>query len=307
MQRSSQVPRDVSRPAGVRRPGGLRVCVGVLLAVTAGCSGRADDPPATPPRAEATQSERAEPTVSGTPRSAAALGDSITKALLACGFGDCPQSSWSTGSARGLDSHSQRISRAGGHAVQAHNLAVSGATVSDLADQARAAISRDVEYVTVLIGTNNACAPTEDDMTPVAQYAAAYDRALTMLARGLPRARILAVSIPDLQQLWRIGKDRAEVRATWDRFSLCQSMLGDPASTGTAATSRRLQGRERILAYNRAMAASCARHPNCRWDGFAVFNQRFSLEMLSPADYFHPSVAGQRALAEVAWKAGYWP
>ena len=242
----------------------------------------------------------------GTPASMAALGDSITQGFGVCGDGNCPQHSWSTGTASALDSHAQRLAQVGGRAVTGHNVAVSGATVSGLNDQARSAVSKDVDYITVLIGANDACAPTEDAMTPVPEYAAAYERAMTTLVEGLPRTTILAVSIPDLHQLWLIGKDRPEVRETWDRHSICQSMLAEPASTSRSAEDRRTRVRDRVIAYNRVMATICRRHPACRWDGDAVFAYRFPLAAVSTGDYWHPSATGQRTLAEVSWQAGYW-
>lgn len=290
-----------------RPPAQRTAAVVLLLALAAGCSGPAGAPPAGPPPAPAPTSAPTPPIVAGLPGSMAALGDSITQAFLVCGISDCPQDSWSTGSAGGLGSHSQRLGKARGAAVDTHNLAVSGARVSDLAAQARVAVAAKVDYVTVLIGANDACAPSEESMTSLAKYTAAYDLALATLAGGLPKAKILAVSIPDLEQLWRVGKDRAEVRSRWERFWICQSMLGDAASTSAAAAARRQRVRERVIAYNRAMAAVCARHPNCRWEGGAVFGHPFALDMVSAGDYWHPSLAGQRMLAEVTWRAGYWP
>src|SRR5918995_5927998 len=96
------------------------------------------------------------------PASLAALGDSITQALAACeNVANCSQASWSTGTAPDLGSHYQRIAEARGRVPEVHNLAVNGATVSDLDVQARKAVAAKVQYVTVLIGANDACAPTE--------------------------------------------------------------------------------------------------------------------------------------------------
>lgn len=241
------------------------------------------------------------------PASMAALGDSITRAFAVCeGWGDCPQASWSTGTADGLRSHQQRIAAARGRGPAVHNLAVSGATVSDLDRQAQRAVAANVEYVTVLIGANDACAPTEAAMTPLDQFEEAFVRALDTLVRGLPRARILVVSVPDLTRLWQVGKDDADVRATWEALGICQSMLADPTSTSDEADARRSRVRDRVIGYNRVMAAGCQRHPTCRWDGNAVFEYDFSLEMVSRRDYWHPSRLGQRTLAEVSWKAGHW-
>jgi len=86
---------------------------------------------------------------------------------------------------------------------------VSGAQVADLASQAEAAVLMRPDYVTVLIGANDACAADEAAMTPVAEYTEAFDSALDILVQGLPDARILVLSVPDLGRLWAVGKDRS--------------------------------------------------------------------------------------------------
>ena len=268
----------------------------VLLLASACTPGERSDPaPTEPPR---------EPPL---PRSMAALGDSITRAVAACESGlGCAAASWSAGTTSEVRSHAQRIEEAGRRRPTVHNLAMSGATVSHLPEQARRAVETQVEYVTVLIGANDACAPAENGLTPVAEFGATFERALDILVRGLPDARILVVSIPDVHRLWRLGTDRAAVRQTWQRFGVCQSMLANATSTRSAEEARRQRVRDRIVAYNTAMERACARHTTCRWDGNAVFRYEFSLELVSPHDYFHPSLAGQRVLAEVTWNAGWW-
>jgi lysophospholipase L1-like esterase len=170
------------------------------------------------------------------PRSMAALGDSITRAFAACdGGGDCPDASWATGRDGEVRSHAQRLDDLAGRTPTVHNVAVSGSRVSDLESQARRAVDAKVDYVTVLIGANDACAPSESAMTPVSAFATAFDRAMATLAAGLPDARVLVVSIPDLSRLWEVGKDDASVRETWERFGICQSMLADPTATDPAA------------------------------------------------------------------------
>jgi lysophospholipase L1-like esterase len=242
------------------------------------------------------------------PGSMAALGDSITQALTVCeGAGDCPEASWSTGIAPGLRSHRQRITDLRGSPPAVYNLAISGSTVSWLESQARQAVAVHADYVTVLIGANDACAPTEDAMTPLDRYQESFERAMDTLVDGLPQARILVVSIPDLARLWSAGKDHPEVRARWRALEICQSMLADAGSNGDQAQQRRARVRDRVAGYNRVMATACQRHPACRWDGNAVFDHDFSLELVSPRDYWHPSMLGQRTLAEISWHAGYWP
>lgn len=242
-----------------------------------------------------------------TPASMAALGDSMTRGFSAClPWRDCPSSSWSTGTSRDVRSHRDRLASLGGDPPVTHNLAVSGARVSDLEGQARAAVAAGAEYVTILIGGNDACAASEAAMTSPDAFREAFEAGLTTLAEGLPRARILVASIPDLGRLWRVGTAYPEVPITWERLGVCRSMLADPLSSALEDRRRRSRVRERVVAYNDAMAAECASHENCRWDGHAVFRYHFTLEMLSPHDYWHPSVIGQRALADVSWSAGFW-
>ena len=237
----------------------------------------------------------------------AALGDSITRGFASCGRGgDCVQMSWATGTAEDLDSHWQRLdvdSRG-----RNHNLAVSGARVTGLASQVRAAIQVRPDYVTVLIGANDVCTADEAAMTPVEEFAGEFDAAIGALARGLPEARILVLSIPDLARLWQVGKDRPDVRRVWESYGVCQSMLANPTDMSAPARARRDRVRGRIQAYNAAMAATCERHAaQCRHDRNAVFDYRFDLEHVSTVDYWHPSKRGQATLAQVAWEAGFWP
>jgi lysophospholipase L1-like esterase len=232
------------------------------------------------------------------PSRMAALGDSITRAFLVCGLpSDCVESSWSTGA--DVDSHATRLRALSGKPLDVANVAVSGARVADLPGQAATAVQSDAEYVTVLVGANDACRPSAGAMTPVADFAAAFDRAMSALAEGLPGAKVLVASIPDLSRLWAVGKDRAEVRERWAQFGICRSALAPDAP--------RERVRQRVMAYNAAMERACARHERCRWDGGAVFGHAFALADLSPLDYWHPGREGQNTLAGITWDAGYWP
>jgi lysophospholipase L1-like esterase len=275
----------------------MRLALLAAVLLLAACSG--GDAPVAPPGTPASPSPGPSETTPppDLPESMAALGDSITRAFLACGAPtDCPAVSWSTGAE--VDSHAARLGRLRGTEVAVHNVAVSGARVSDLPAQARRAVETKAEYVTVLIGANDACRPNADAMTPVDAYARDFGRALDTLARGLPDARILVLSIPDLRRLWDVGAEDERARAVWRDYGICRSALAPDAP--------RDRVRERVRAYNKAMAEACARHRNCKWDGEAVFRHAFRLTDVSALDYWHPSRTGQETLAEVAWRAGFW-
>jgi lysophospholipase L1-like esterase len=106
------------------------------------------------------------------PRSMAALGDSITRGFNACGFFyDCTARSWSTGTDTKVDSHYLRLL-----ALQPkisgnnYNDARSGAKMADLNGQALAAVSQHVQYVTILMGANDACTGSVGTMTSTADF-----------------------------------------------------------------------------------------------------------------------------------------
>src|SRR3954451_21168039 len=109
------------------------------------------------------------PAVAGWPASMASTGDSITRAFNSgSAYTDAPANSWSTGTNASVNSHYSRILAAfpgiNGHSF---NDAVTGAQMVDLSSQVANVNSQHVEYVTVLLGANDACRPTEAQMTPV--------------------------------------------------------------------------------------------------------------------------------------------
>src|SRR5215207_549966 len=102
------------------------------------------------------------------PKSMAALGDSMTRGFNACGFFfDCTSHSWSTGTYQPVRSHYLRL-LALSPAISGHNYndARSGARMADLNGQAAMAVSQKVDYVTILMGANDACTSSVSTMTP---------------------------------------------------------------------------------------------------------------------------------------------
>jgi hypothetical protein len=55
------------------------------------------------------------------------------------------------------------------------------------------------------------------------------------------------------------------------------------------------------------LAGVCKSYGGCRWDGGAAFQFRFTASTISTVDYFHPNVAGQKAIAAITWRHGFWP
>jgi lysophospholipase L1-like esterase len=242
------------------------------------------------------------------PDSMASTGDSITRAFNSSviPFVDAPWNSWSTGSNGVVQSHYRRI-LAANPAIFLRNFndARSGAEMADLPRQVELVNAQNVEYVTVLMGANDACASSEAAMTPVAEFRAQYEAALADLAAGSPQAYVYVVSIPDVYRLWALFHEDPNARLRWRLTGFCKSMLARPASTAPADEAQRQHVRRRIIEYNAVLADSCALYVRCHFDGNAVFDYRFQRKDVSRHDYFHPSREGQRVLAEVTWQAGF--
>jgi lysophospholipase L1-like esterase len=242
------------------------------------------------------------------PSSIASMGDSITRGFNACGwFVDCTYRSFSTGGSSLVNSHYLRI-LAKNPAIYGHNYndARSGAKASAMPAQAAAAVSQRVEYVTILIGANDACTSSESTMTSVSGYRSSIDDALAALKSGLPNARIALISIPNVYRLWQVGRTNAAALAAWSAYGTCQSMLYRAWSTSSTDESRRQRVRQRVVDYNTQLAQACAAYgSNCVFDNNAVFNYQFTLSQVSTWDYFHPNASGQAILASVSYTAGF--
>ncbi|MBB4943087.1 lysophospholipase L1-like esterase [Streptosporangium album] len=230
-----------------------------------------------------------------------ATGDSISAGFNACGwYVPCASRSWAAGDGQAVLSHYLRL-RSLDEGITGHNvnLAVPGATSANLAGQMAGAVARRADYVTVLIGAQDACVSEERLMTPVAVYQSRVTEALKLFQAGRPGGRVFVASIPDLKRLWRVGRDNVVARGFWALGRICPTMLARPTSTAAADRARRDRVRDRVVAYNAALARVCAAYgPACRFDGNALFATRFTLDHLSRWDFFHPNAAGQQLIAQ---------
>ena len=240
------------------------------------------------------------------PDSMAAIGDSITRATDACCFyGDHPGRSWSTGFVSdSISSHYERIRAVNpGMAGNGHNDARAGAKMAAAADQAATAVIQQAEYVTFLLGGNDVCTSSPETMTSVADFTSQFQAAMGELEAGLPAgAHIFVSSIPNIYRLWQILHTNPVAQAVWFAARICQSMLS-PFNT----SEDRAQVLAREQTFNGVLEQACGQYANCRFDGYAVFNYQFTVDQISKLDYFHPSIAGQAALARVTWAASWWP
>ncbi len=238
------------------------------------------------------------------PDSMAAIGDSITQAVNASpnAFGGARELSWATGKSRGpLGSHYERLlARHPRIEGRSHNLSISGARMSSAPAQARRAVAHRVDYVTFLLGSNDLCAWSRHGITSSSAFERNFRRAMEILTSGLPEARIFVASIPNVARLWDLFRDDSLVVAAWDYMGTCRTMLSSKASERDRAFVR-----DRNLAFNETLDKACAEFVQCRFDDYAVYDHAYTRDYVS-IDFFHPSLLGQRQLADITWSAGYW-
>jgi lysophospholipase L1-like esterase len=239
------------------------------------------------------------------PNSMAAVGDSMTRAAdVCCWYGDHPAQSWSTGYASydAISSHYERlVALHPAISGREYNDAVSGAKARDLSSQVSKAVAQRAEYVTILMGANDLCTSSTTTMTSTSAFAGYVNGALATLATQLPRARIFLSSIPDIYQLWYVLHTNSLAQFVWSTANICQSML---SSSNTETQRQEVVARE--AAFNQILASACGNYANCRWDNNATYNYKFSASQVSTLDFFHPSLSGQAALAQVTWGASWW-
>ena len=240
------------------------------------------------------------------PAKMAALGDSITQAAMTCSsLLSCPANSWSTGTTTSVNSHAARL-RAAGATLAAANFAVSSSASSALLSQANQAVGQGAQYVTIEIGANDACTRTVTAMTPKETYRNNVKAALDALAASGAQPEIFVASVPNPLRMYELNKSSYSARLAWALLGICQSMLANPTSTKAADVARRAAVQQRVDEYNAVLAELCGATPKCRFDGWAVANFQFTRSHISTRDYFHPSLAGQAALAAVTWPATQW-
>src|SRR5918996_861899 len=234
------------------------------------------------------------------------IGDSISQATnTCCWYGNHPGSSWSTGgrSWDGVRSHYERI-RGVNPQIRGnnHNASRAGARMVHAAAQAAGAVEQGAEYVTILMGANDACTSSPSTMTSVEDFRAQLDAAMQTLQTGVPHAHVFISSIPNVYHLWEIYRGSSIARFVWKSARICQSML---AATNTEEDRQAVL--ERVRQFNDVLAEVCGLHSRCRFDNYEVFNYRFERKHVSKLDFFHPSLSGQQVLASITWAQSWWP
>jgi lysophospholipase L1-like esterase len=237
-------------------------------------------------------------------KSVASLGDSISQGFNTCeALTNCPANSWSTGSNPEIKSQAARLQEIAppGVTVETFNNSVSGSKSSDLPRQVSLAIQQQADYITILSGSNDLCAPSVSEMTSTANFENNLRSSLTTLDALKPDTQVFISSLPNLENLYDSGNGNFRAQQIWKIAGVCQSLLANTGSEAQADVDRRALVYEREKEYNAAIESVCSSFANCMTDDNKVYEQNFSGSDLSEIDFFHPSVTGQEKLAEITW------
>jgi lysophospholipase L1-like esterase len=282
------------------------------------------------------------------PYLAAAIGDSIT-----AGFGSNhngpsqpaevahPETMQSMGAKRGVvrgfenkdtyswfsgnrvQSHADRLANflaAKNEKLSVINAAVSGAETSDLDGQVNKIVSaaksgknKGLLYLSVFIGSNDACKGTTSDGTPPAKMRENILKALKAI-NGLPQSFKTAVLISSLPRIPDLGRPEiANAKTFWglscravrDRFfQSCNNRLM------WKTTSEYLRSLEVVDAMN-AMLEDIVKNDAVQFPrlelayGRSIWNVNLEANWLA-FDCFHPNGQGQTILSEVLWSDQPW-
>lgn len=229
------------------------------------------------------------------------LGDSVTTANNARGWGNNEGTNWSTGhiDRYGVKSHFQRLKNTLASEVKAVNVAESGATSRDIDLQVEALLEDNPDYVTLLVGGNDACSWSSQYERDLETYKRRIESAIVKLIDHNFAVKILLVSVPDMYHLWQLG--RSDCGWIWDLSGACPDLLSSSATENERSSFvRRLQD------INNTLAELAQKYPNHVKHDASVAEYKFKKDDISRKDCFHPSLKGQSKLAEVTWENSWF-
>jgi lysophospholipase L1-like esterase len=243
--------------------------------------------------------------LAGPPSSIAALGDSFNTGFDAGTHrGDAPGLSWSPGNNPNVDSLYLRLLDESS-AIEGHRylIARDGSKIGDLARQMAIAADHGAQLITVQSGGNDICSAKDPDhATPPAVFRDEFTKALDVMRRRLPNARLLLTSITD-EGRWNDGS--ASVPGNGKKLSdgtVCDPKLDQE---GVQDPSRRSEIQALEQRDNAILRTVCATDPHCRFDRGAFFRLAYSASDISSLDAFHPSISGLNRFSATAWRVGF--
>jgi len=218
------------------------------------------------------------------------------------------------------------------------NHAVSGAIMADFARQAGNIIEAATNFtpsntagmVTILLGNNDVCAPSLNDMTDPVLFEQQYRAGLDVLADSpaTSSSYIHVSGIPAIYWLWNAKRDNEYCRIFAWPFVPCENLLDNPSDDDCASSASRLDpdtiypgdytncirrktfhARIRDI-YNPILKDVLQEYidngklPNASF--IDIFDVILNDSHINNSDCFHPSEAGHAMLSEEEWCRSQW-
>jgi lysophospholipase L1-like esterase len=214
------------------------------------------------------------------------------------------------------------------------NKAVSGSKMANFVSQASEVKTDAVSIggagmVTILLGNNDMCADSLNEMTDPGTFEAQFRAGLDILAgsSATKNGEIHVSSIPDIYWLWVAKKDSSYCQFVWWFGDVCLSLLENPDDDCNSTASRddpdndypgdgpdclrRKEFHRKIRdVYNPILRdvteeyRAAGKLPNAYY--IDIFDIVFDSSDINNGDCFHPNVAGHKVLAEEEWQRSKW-
>jgi lysophospholipase L1-like esterase len=216
------------------------------------------------------------------------------------------------------------------------NHAVSGSKMDDFVEQANEVVAaadltpdKFLGLLTILLGNNDVCADSLEDMTAPEQFESQFRAGLDVLAasRATKKAYIHVSSIPAIYWLWNSMRENNWCRVFAWPFVPCQNLLSNPDNDCGAGDShlnpdnihvddgpncirRKLFHAKIRDIYNPILKkvlqeyVDTGRLPNAYY--VDIFDIQFAAVHVNDGDCFHPSLKGHALMAEIQWCRSPW-
>ncbi len=228
--------------------------------------------------------------------------------------------SWSGGydTKQRVYSHSYRLSAIArlDHQMPTANVAVSGNESKDIWDQAgRLNIWAEEnfnqaypDYVTLMIGPNDICADTADEMVSTIDYHANIAKVVDEVLARSPQSRILINSLPNIEKLRMVAYDKRlyiglTCEKLWKKIKLC------PTLTTESDPNERAKIAQRVIDYNDALQDIVDSRTPSYGDRVRLSRAAYAVDFTEndlSVDCFHPNPFGQEKLATVSFADSWW-
>lgn len=217
----------------------------------------------------------------------AVLGDSASTAFNSERKWNNLNNSWAGG--RSVNSHYNRLVKLmPDKNVRVINLAVPGVDSHDVVRQAKTAASVELDYVTILIGSNDLCRGLDG----IEGFRYRMYKAIKTLVDSSPDVKILLSSTPNIVQARHVAEDLV-CDMVWTRvMEMCDVSSEDVFY-------------ESWWALNAVLDVIGQNNDNVIFSD-AVMLQQIEPDSISLIDCFHASKQGQEMISELTWAQGWY-